>query len=293
MKKQLVSLLLILLLLAAFVPAAFAETADEAQSFPYVLDQAELLIGNQREALEQKAAALSEQYGCSLYIVTVQDYTQFNADVHEAAKGIFLYYDLGWGEGKDGVILLLSIGERDYACVGHGDRGETICGYESSWLIEDRFLDNFRNNDWYGGFSDYLDACAEQLAKLERGEDITEGADIITGSDGLEYHSYNYPHADSGPSLLPRLLIVIFVPIVVALVVCLIFKGQMKTAKEAVRADEYLVPHSMNLRIREDIFTHRTESRTLIESDSGTRGGGGGGSSFHSGGGFSGRSGKF
>ena len=65
-----------------------------------------------------------------------------------------------------------------------------------------------------------------------------------------------------------------------------------KTAMEKTTAEDYLVPHSMDLRVREDRFTHRTETRTRIESDSGSRGGGGG-SSFHSGGGFSGRSGKF
>lgn len=301
MKKRLISLLLILLLLAALFPAALAEDAasedaapgETAAAFPYVLDNAGLLRDSQREALEQKAAALSEQHQCSLYIVTVEDHTQYDYDVYEAAKGIFQYYDLGWGEEKNGVILLLSMGERDYAFAGHGDRGETICSEASSWLIEDKFLDNFRNDDWYGGFEDFLDACDTQLTTLENGGDVSEGADIITGPDGLDYHSYNDPYQNTGRSLMPRLLVVIFVPLVVALVVCLIFKGQMKTAKLATRADAYLVPHSMNLRIRDDVFTHRTESRTLIESDSGSRGGGGGGSSFHSGGGFSGRSGKF
>ena len=302
MKKRLLSLLLILLLLAALFPAALAEDAgasedaapgETAAPFPYVLDNAGLLSDSQREALEQKAAALSEQHQCSLYIVTVQDHTQYDYDVYEAAKGIFQYYDLGWGEEKNGVILLLSMGERDYAFTGHGDLGETVCNYESSWLIEDKFLDNFRNNDWYGGFEDFLDACDTQLTTLENGGDVSEGADVITGPDGQDYHSYNNPYQSTERSLTPRLLVVIFVPLVVALIVCLIFKGQMKTAKLATRADAYLVPHSMNLRIRDDVFTHRTESRTLIESDSGSRGGGGGGSSFHSGGGFSGRSGKF
>lgn len=317
MKKRLLSLLLILLLLAAFVPAALAEApaaAEEAAPpveeaapteaaaepensavpvFPYVLDRAELLSDSQREALEQKAAALSEQHQCSLYIVTVEDHTGYNYDVYEAAKGIFEYYNLGWGDGHDGVILLLSMKERDYAFTGHGSRGETVCGRESSWLIEDAFLDNFRNNDWKGGFEDYLDACAAQLTKLEKGEDITEGADIITGPDGLDYHDYNNPYAQREPSILPRLLVVIFVPLVIALIVCSTFKAQMKTAHEATRADEYLVPHSMHLGTTIDRFTHRTESRTLIETDSTHRVSGGGGSSFHSGGGFSGRSGKF
>ena len=309
MKKRLISLLLAVFLLSLLLPAAFAEEpspegtapAQDAVSgettaapvFPYVLDQAGLLRDSQREALGEKAAALSEQHLCSLYIVTVDDHTSFNSDVYEAAKGIFQYYDLGWGDERNGVILLLSMNERDYAFAGHGSLGETICSYECSWLIEDEFLDNFRDNDWYGGFADYLDACDKQLTRLENGEDITEGADIITGPDGLDYHDYNNPYDSTQRSMMPRVLAVIFIPLVVALIVCLSFKAQMKTAKEATRADEYLVPHSVNLRVKEDRFTHRTESRTLIESNSGSRGGGGGGSSFHSGGGFSGRSGKF
>ncbi|MGX8692240.1 MAG: TPM domain-containing protein [Clostridia bacterium] len=301
--KKLCSLLLVLLLLAAFVPAAFAEAPAEepaaveetaAPVFPYVLDNAGLLSDSQREALEQKAAALSEQHQCSLYVVTVQDHTSFNYDVYEAAKGIFTHYDLGWDGSGDGVLLLLSMGERVYAFTGHGSKGETICGRESSWLIEDEFLDNFRNNDWYGGFDDFLGACDTQLTKLEKGEDVNADVNIISGPDGLDYHSYNNPYAERERSILPRVLAVIFIPIGVALAVCSAFKAQMKTAHEAGRADAYLVPHSVKLRVKEDRFTHRTESRTVIETDSGHRsGGGGGGSSFHSGGGFSGRSGSF
>ena len=296
MKKQFFSLLLTLLLLALWPAAALAENADasaQPEVFPYVLDNAGLLSDSQREALEQKAAALSEQHGCSLYIVTVQDHTQFDPDAYEAAKGIFSYYKLGCGDGQDGVLLLLSMGARDYGLVGHGAKGETICGYESSWLIEDEFLDNFGRNDWVGGFSDYLDACGRQLTKLENGEDVAQGAEIITGPDGMEYHSYNAPGVSPGLPTPAKLAIVIFVPLLVALIVCSVFKAQMKNAREKTQADEYIVPRSMNLTVRDDIFTHRTESRTRIETDSGHRGGGGGGSSFHSGGGFSGRSGKF
>lgn len=275
-----------------------AETpAQESQTgsgqLEYVTDQAGILTDSQRQKLNERAAAISEQHHCSLYIVTVNDHTQFNPDVYEAAKGIFTYYDLGYGDGRDGVILLLSMNERDYAFTGHGDLGETICGYESSWIIEDEFLDNFRKNDWYGGFSDYLEACGKQLTKLEKGEDITQGADIISGPDGLDYHEYNAPGRSEMPVAL-KLVIAIGAPSLIALIVCSTFKAQMKTAKERTTAEDYVVPGSATLRIREDRFTHRTESRTRINTDSGSsRGGGGGGSSFHSGGGFSGRSGKF
>ena len=151
--KKIFSLLLILLVLALFPAAAMAEETGDAP-FPYVLDNAGLLSESQRSTLESRAAELSEEHGCNLYIVTVKDHSEFNPDVYEAAKGIFTYYDLGYGDGRDGVILLLSMNDRDYAFTGHGQLGETICGYESSWLIEDDFLDDFRRNDWYGGFSD-------------------------------------------------------------------------------------------------------------------------------------------
>lgn len=290
MKKRILSLLLALLLAALLCPAALAA---ETQEFPYVLDRAGLLSDTQRETLEQKAAALSERHQCSLYIVTLPDHSSYNADVYEAAKGIFSYYGLGWGEEQNGVLLLMSMSDRDYALVGHGSRGETICGYESSWIIEDKFLDNFKKNDWNGGFSDFLDICDTQLTKLANGEDISQGADIITGPDGLDYHSYNYPSGGRGLSTPAKLGIVVLLPMLIALIVCSVFKSQMKTARLATRADEYLVPHSMDLRVKEDRFTHRTESRTKIESNSGGSRGGSGGSSHHSGGGFSGRSGKF
>ena len=324
MKKRFLSLLLALLLLTLLLPAAFAEGGTQgiivlppeetpaqeagapeesalppeetpAQEFLYVFDNAGLLLDSQREALEQKAAALSEQHRCSLYIVTVEDHRSISSDIVDAAQKLFLDKGFGWGSGKDGVILMLSMNERDFDLDGHGDKGETICGYESRWLIEDVFLDNFRSDDWYGGFEDYLERCDTQLTKLENGEDITEGAEIIQGPDGLDYHEYNNPYAEQKRSILPRLLAVILIPCLIAVIVCSVFRAQMKTAHEAVDADEYLVPHSINLRIRQDRFTHRTESRTLIQSDSGPRGGGssGGGSSFHSGGGFSGSSGKF
>lgn len=294
MKKRLLSLLLLGLLLALLLPtAALAAAETPAVVFPYVLDNAGLLRDSQRQTLEEQAAELSRQHGCSAYIVTVDDYSVYNSDVYEAAKGIFQYYELGAGAERDGVILLLSMNDRDYAFAGHGPKGETICGYESSWIIEDTFLDNFRNNDWNGGFRDYLNACDERLTLLENGGDLTAGADILTGPDGLEYHAYNYPgYGGRGLGTGPKLAIVVVVPLLLALIVCTVFRAQMRTAKEKTEARDYLVPHSMELRVRQDAFTHRTETRTRIESDSGSRGGGGG-SSFHSGGGFSGRSGKF
>ena len=305
MKKRFFALLLALLLAALLCPAALAAETNSGEAtaaveetqppvLPFVLDNAGLLSERERTALTQKAETLSAKHQCNLYIITVQDYTALDNDIRTAVKGIQRFYHLG--EDTDGnlVILLLSMQDRDYWAEGFGSKGEAIYSEASSWLIEDKFLDNFKKNDWYGGFSDFLDACDSQLTKLENGEDVDQGANITTGPDGLDYHSYNYPSGSRGLSTPAKLGVVVLLPMLIALIVCSVFKSQMKTARLATRADEYLVPHSMNLRIKEDRFTHRTESRTKIESNSGSGSRGGGGGSFHaSGGGSSGRGGKF
>ena len=94
--------------------------------------------------------------------------------------------------------------------------------------------------------------------------------------------------------LAAKLAIGIGVPCLIALIVCSTFKAQMKTARLRTTAEEYVVPGSAVLRVQQDRFINRTETRVPIQTQSSSgRGGGSGGSSFHSGGGFSGRSGKF
>ena len=88
-----------------------------------------------------------------------------------------------------------------------------------------------------------------------------------------------------------RLAIGLGAPCLIALGVCTSFRAQMKTAHERTTAEEYVVPGSATLRIRDDRFLNRTETRTRINSNSGSSGRGG--FSSGGGGGFSGHSGKF
>ncbi len=300
MKKRFVCFLLLLLLALLLPAAAFAQEAEPAPteeviptSFPYVLDQAGLLRDSQRGSLEQRAKELSELHQFSLYVIILKNYKEFSGNIVSCVQGIQDFYDLGWNGSDECAILLVSMADRDYDLEGFGTLGNQICDFESSWIIEDAFLDDLRQDDWYGAFSDYLDACDSQLTKLENGEDLSAGADIITGPDGLDYHEYNNPYASRGMPAGMKLAIVVLLPLLIAGITVGVFRAQMRTAREKTTAEEYLVPRSMDLRVREDRFTHRTVTRTRIDSDSGSRGGGGGGSSFHSGGGSSGRSGKF
>ena len=128
--------------------------------------------------------------------------------------------------------------------------------------MTDVFLDNFGEDDWRGGFEDYLFACDEYLTLAEQGTPVKKS---LTSS------------------LLPGLAI----GIAVALVICLSLKGMMKSVRRSARADIYVTEEGLNLTEQVDRYTHTTETRRKISSDSDSD------SSSHSGGGGSGSSGKY
>ena len=110
--------LLILLLMLLALPA-------QASEYRFVFDEAALLTTYEAAELDQEAAEISVRYGCGMYIVTLFDYSEYGSNVRSAAENYFLTHDLGLGSDDSGVLLMLSMLERDYALVAHGDLGNT------------------------------------------------------------------------------------------------------------------------------------------------------------------------
>ena len=260
----------------------------------YVTDSAGILSSEQVASLESAAAQISESLHCKVYIVTLQDFRQYtNGTVNNCATELYTYYDLGEGPNRDGLLLLLSMQDRDYSIITHGFYGNYCFGDHNLTQIENNFLDNFRNNDWMGGFEDYLRVSGDIL-----GTAAAHGLTVDKEDQsfrGEKYPSLTYRYGVTGKMPVGlRLAIGLGAPCLVALGVCASFKAQMKTAVERTTAEEYVVPGSATLRIREDRFINRTESRVPIQTHSSSSGRGGGGSfSSGGGGGFSGHSGKF
>lgn len=89
-----------------------------------------------------------------------------------------------------------------------------------------------------------------------------------------------------------KLLLILGIPCLIALVVCSVFKAQMKTAGIKTTAGDYIKMGDLRLNVQQDLFTHRTQTRQIIQQQTSRSGGGGGGTTIRSGG-FSGKSGKF
>lgn len=262
--KRLISVMVAVLLLALLaIPVSGAQIPECC-----VFDDEGLLSEIEYQTLEDYAREISEQRQCAVYFVTVDDFRNYgDGDIFNVARQIFLASDFGMGEEKDGVMLLLSMADRDYSLIVHGF-GETALTDYGREYIREHFRDDFADDDWFHGVFDYL-AYTDDLLSQAR--------------EGRVYDRYNWI---TGGVLWVWSLIL---GAVISLMVCLIQRAMMrKKVREQTDALGY-VQGEVHITRRRDVYSHTTEVRRKIEKkDSGSSG-----SHSHSSDGFSGTSGKF
>ena len=270
-----VSLLLCFALLLALPVAASAEA-----KLDYVSDYAGVLSAERRDSLNAQAAQIAAETGCGVYIVVVDNYKDYvNGGIEDFSEAIYKTYELGEGAGKDGVMLAMSMADRDYDIYAHGDFGNYAFTDYGKEQLADTFLDNFRANDWAGGFADYVDNCGRLIARAKQGDPL----DVWIPDP-----------APRGITPMEALLIVL-VPCLVAGSIVGGFKRQMKTAVKQTEAGGYVSRGGVQLRERSDQFINRSVTHQIIPkttTSSRPSGGHAGGTSVNSGG-FSHHSGKF
>ena len=276
MKRDLSVSLIVLLAMMFLHAAALAESAQELPY--YVSDTAGLTSSDQWQILETSAERVSGRYGCGVYIVTLEDYRDYGSysSIGNFAEDFYNRYRLGEGEKRNGILLVLSMAERDYSLIAYGSDAHYAFTDYGKTVLENAFLDDFRRDDWNGGFSDYISGCEQLLSRAADGNPVD-----------VPYESR------SGISPELSTCIIIGVPLLVSFGVCEGMKHRMKPVKPQSRADEYIVPGGIHFNLKRDVFVNRTVSRTVIRTENrDSHYGGGGGTTVNSGG-FSGHSGKF
>ena len=276
--KRSVSFVLLLLLMMAFFPGTAC--AEEQVSLPYyVSDVAGLLSVDQWQSLETEAEKISEKYQCGVYLVVLDDYRSYrsgNEDYWTFSQNFYKSYDLGLGEDRNGILLIMSMAERDYSILAYGSNAHYAFTDYGKQDLENNFLDNFRREDWYGGLRDYINGCGDLLARADAGQPLD-----------VEY-------ADrTGTNNTVGMLVTVCVPLLVAFSACEVMKRNMKPVNRRTTAEEYIVPGGVDLSVKKDIFVNRTVTRTVIRTENRDSGGDGGGGTTVNSGGFSGHSGKF
>ena len=257
------------------VPAAPPETPETPEAsepdsvrMQYVFDISDLLTYEEWEELEARAADISKRQHCGVYFALVDDYTVIADDVYEATYQIYHELELGSGEDRDGIIVLLSMDNRKYAMFVYGEYAEYAFDTYGQDELEGRFLGFFGYDDWYGGITHYLDACDEFLTKADAGDPVR-----------LSYweNFWEYFPAVAVLACLPTGSI------------CIWLMRGMKSVRQKKEANAYLTEGGLHLTQQYDQYTHTTETRTKIQEESSS----GGSTCSESGGGGSGRSGSF
>ena len=242
-------------------PAAVAASENTLRN---VVDEAKLLTGAQAERLDKWAHEISEQYQCAVIVLTMADFGR--GDWFETAMRIYAERGFGYGEDDRGVMLLLSMAERDAVLYVEGSAQEAFQEGYGQESLEANYLEFLRKNDFNGAFEQFIYDCAVYMELAVQGTPITNRDDPGRRAVGT--------------------VVSIVVPLLVAAIFCLIQRQRMKTAKIQRSATQYVTKEGLDLTLKRDDYLYATETRTKIETKSS---GGSSSSSSHS----SGRSSKF
>ena len=266
--------LFLCLLLPAF---AFADTAGASgEMLPRLVDDAGLLRGTEANRLLEKLDELSSRQRADVVVVTVNSLEGKSSTAY--ADDFFDNNGYGVGSNYDGILLLLSMEDRDYAIstCGFGITAFTDAGLR---YMTDEFLHYISDGDYYAGFDRFAGLCDEFLEQARNGKPYDVG---------------NMPNQLSFFELfVKRLPVSLIVGIVIAIIATGVMKGKLKSVRMQAAAASYIREGSVNITNSSDNFLYSTVSKTERESSSSSSGGGSSTHSSSSGSSHGGSSGKF
>lgn len=237
-KAAVILLISLVCLNAGSILAAGAETQFDG----WVQDDAGLLAADEEEALETECRRLFQTYGTGVYIVTTPNFG--GGDIKDWQRRIFSQYDLGADSAGSGVMLAISMAERDWGLVGFGSAQEAFSTYARERLGS-LILDDLSDGEFYEAFSGYLSIADDYLEAAENGKPYTEQHRYREG--------WRFP-VIFGVSFLLSLGI--------SVAVVMVWKKGMNTRVRQNGAMEYLKAGSFYLSNQSDLFLYHTVSRT-------------------------------
>lgn len=257
---------------------ALAAPGMRAHANPgYVMDLAGLLSGSEEAELSGRLEEVSERYQCDVAVVTVDSCRGMSVQRYTD----YFYYENGYGYGdtSDGIMLLVSIGDRRYHYSTNGAAIDIFTDYGLE-IIDGQVVSYLTEGDFAGGFEKFADLAEAFLAEAASGNAYDTD------------HVYRQP-MNAGV----RALIAVCIGLAVSAAVMFGLVRQLRSVRVRNQARDYVRPGSFRITRANDLFLYRTVMRTKIERTPTPPPGGhpGGGSMTHAspGGRSGGRSGSF
>ena len=258
MKRRMISFLLCLLLLPGCLSCASAD-------MPRVVDDSGLLTKMEADRLEEKIDALWDSCQLDVVIVTVDSLDGKSVQAYADD-----YYDdnlFGYGDDYTGILLLLSMGTREWYMSTCGEARYIFTDYGLE-LLGDTIVPYLSDGAYYDAFDLWLDQIPN-LCQAYR--------------DGFPVDGHVAPDAyfpESGEEVIhyekktkPNHLISLLIGAVVALVAIVVMRSQMNSAKPQPHAVDYLKRDTYHLRTCRDLYLYSRVTKTPRSQNNGSSGG--------------------
>ena len=238
------------------------QTIPSQRQRPLLVDEADLLDEFEEGRLLDELTEVSTKEQMDVAVVTVNGLDGKSAEAY--ADDFYDYNGYGQGADRDGVLLLISMADRDWhvTTTGFGIRAVNDAGVR---LIEERIVSDLSSGNYYYAFHRYC-STVEELADQAR--------------DGSPYSE---ERSSGTVSMQSRVIGSAAGAIILGFIIGMIFTGRQKAKLKSVRrqrgAGAYIYGEASHLDISEDRFITRNVSRTRIQRDDDR----GGGSTIHTG----------
>ena len=244
MKRKLLTMLLVVMLCVSLTISAFAVSGAD------IYDEADLLSTQEETELAEKLSEIGEGFDAQIVVMTATS-TSGNIDAYIEDK--FDSMNMGYGENRDGVLLLVCMESREYRILSNGYAGEAI-GMDQIDAISDAIVSDLSDGAYADAFSTFADQCAYYLGGYLNGYPFNVGKNLI---------------------------VALIIGVVAGIAVALVLKKQLKSVRQQKQANVYTKSDSMQITTRRDLFLYREVSKTKKASTSSS----GSGSSRNVGGG--------
>lgn len=230
---------------------------------PRLVDEADVLTDEEEAEVLAVLDEVSERQQFDVVIATVNDYEQ--EDVANAAMDYYDYNGFGFGDDNDGIILYLSMGDRELHLTGTGFGIQAFTDFGREKLIEE-IKPEMGEDDFYAAFMEYAALCDDYITQAKSGD---------------PYDIHNLTEEESmSDKLLKAGLIFAFLLLVSCAVSKIITERAVKkhlSVQQAAHAREYVRSGSFQVPYQRDIFMHSAISKRYNpKNDDDSRSGGGG-----------------
>lgn len=278
MKRKFIGLLTFIILLMSSVSVCADSAETETIEVDRMVDEADLLPDEVEEEMQKRLDKMAEKYNLDPHVILLDDYEAYILDSEssymnpeEFATTWYQTYGYNLDEESSGIILLISMAERDWHIYIQGEARVAVNNYGFEF-ISDRLV-NELSNDWFeDGIVQYVDDLELFFQAYDEGE----------------------PYGDDNPVKLLEDVVIIFgiaiiLSFIIALIVVSVMKSQMNTARPQPAAREYVKKGSFVLTNQQDLYLYSNTTRTAKPKESsgggggrssGSRGGRGGGGKF-------------